>query len=47
MKRDEVMLHLNKLFNQLVEKYGASEAIGMFDETVELAKVILVKTEEE
>lgn len=40
MKREEVMLHLNRIFNQLVEKYGAEEAITMFEETVELAKVI-------
>lgn len=40
MQREEVMLHLNKLFNQLIEKFGHDEAIAMFDETVEVAKMI-------
>jgi hypothetical protein len=40
MQKEEVMLHLNRIFNQLVEKYGPEEAILMFEETVEVAKLV-------
>lgn len=46
MQREEVMLHLNKLFNQLIEKYGAEQAIIMFEETIEVAKMISKKEEQ-
>jgi hypothetical protein len=38
------MLHLNKLFSQLAEKYGIEQAILMFEETVEVAKLITKPT---
>ena len=47
MPRDEVMLHLNKLFNQLIEKYGTEQAILMFEETIEVAKIVLPKKGDE
>lgn len=47
MKREEVMLHLNRIFNQLVEKFGPHEAISMFEETLELPRVIHGKKKKE
>ena len=47
MQREDVMLHLNRIFNQLVEKYGTEEAILMFEETIELTKVISAPQKED
>lgn len=47
MPRDEIVRYLNNILNQIAERYSMEEAVDMFEETVELAKVISPKKEGE